>query len=121
MEIMKVNLVPKESGTGALFTGGEVTRQRLLGPEMRRHLNLAIVNFGEGARTKFHKHTTDQVLIIIAGKGIVATEQEEQTVGLGDIVFFPAGEKHWHGATKDSDFSHIYVLSIDSETTQLED
>jgi quercetin dioxygenase-like cupin family protein len=39
----------------------------------------------------------------------------------GDIVLIPANEKHWHGATKDSEFSHIYVSRLDSKLTQLED
>ncbi len=82
---------------------------------------MAIVNFSKGARNKFHTHTSDQALIVTAGEGIVATEQEERIVSPGDIIFFPAGEKHWHGATKDSDFSHIWVLATGSKTKQLED
>ena len=121
MEIIKADLVPKELDNRPLFTGGKVMRQLLVGPEMGRYLNMAIVNFGKGTRTKFHKHTSDQALIVTAGKGIVATEQEERIVGPGDIIFSPAGEKHWHGATEDSDFSHIWVLATGSETTQLED
>jgi len=121
MKIIKAELVLKEPDTRPLFTGGEVTRQTLVSAEMGRYLNMAIVNFSKGARSKFHTHTSDQALIVTAGKGIVATEQEERIVSLGDIVFIPAGEKHWHGATKDSDFSHIYVLSTGSETKQLED
>ncbi|MBI2848381.1 MAG: cupin domain-containing protein [Chloroflexi bacterium] len=121
MKIIKPNLVAREQVSSRLFTGGEVTRQSLVSSEMRRSLNMAIVNFGKGARNKFHTHTSDQVLIVTAGNGIVATEQEERTVSPGDIIFFPAGEKHWHGATKDSAFSHIYVVSSNSETKQLED
>ncbi len=120
MKIIKADLIPKETATGALFTGGKVTRQAIITPEMGKSLNMSIVNFSKGSRNKFHTHTSDQVLIITAGKGIVATEQEEKVVGVGDIILFPAGEKHWHGATKDSDFSHIYVISADSKTTQLE-
>jgi quercetin dioxygenase-like cupin family protein len=121
MNIIKADLVPKEPATEPLFTGGKVTRQSLVSREMSRYLNMAIVNFSKGARNKFHTHTSDQALIVTAGKGIVATEQEEKIVRPGDIVFISAGEKHWHGATKDSDFSHIYVVSADTETKQLED
>jgi quercetin dioxygenase-like cupin family protein len=71
-------------------------------------------------RNKFHTHDGDQVLIIIAGKGIVATEREERVVTVGEVVLFPAGEKHWHGATKDSEFSNIGVTKAGSKTTQLE-
>ncbi len=55
-----------------------------------------------------------------AGKGIVATEKEERVVTVGEVVLFPAGEKHWHGATKHSEFSHIVVTKTDSKTTQQE-
>jgi quercetin dioxygenase-like cupin family protein len=63
----------------------------------------------------------EQVLIITEGKGIVATDQEEITVVPGDIVFIPANEKHWHGAAKDSAFSHLYVMAPEQKTTQLEE
>jgi len=36
-------------------------------------------------------------------------------------VLIPAGEKHWHGAADDSEFSHIYVSRLGSQLTQLED
>ena len=45
----------------------------------------------------------------------MATEKEEKIVTTGDIVLFPAGEKHWHGATKDSEFSHIFITERGSK------
>jgi len=70
---------------------------------------------------KFHAHDHEQILIVTAGRGIVATEQEERVVKTGDVVLIPAGEKHWHGATEDSEFSHIYITNRESKLTQLED
>jgi quercetin dioxygenase-like cupin family protein len=35
----------------------------------------------------------------------------------GDIVVIPAGEMHWHGATDDTDFEHLYVVPLNSKTT----
>ena len=55
------------------------------------------------------------------GKGIVATEKEEISVVPGDVIFIPPGEKHWHGAVKGATFSHLYVMSASSKTTQIED
>ena len=121
MKIIRTADVPGEPATSPLFTGGAVTRQLLLAQEMKKYFNMSIVNFSKGARNKFHSHTSDQVLIVTAGMGTVATEDEELIARQGDIVHIPAGEKHWHGATKDSVFSHIYVTSADSKTTQLED
>jgi quercetin dioxygenase-like cupin family protein len=76
--------------------------------------------FSKGVRNKFHVHTSDQILIVTSGKGICATKKEEVTVGPGDVILFPAGESHRHGATKDSAFSHIYVIGVNSKTTQVE-
>ena len=61
------------------------------------------------------------VLIVTAGKGIVVTEKGQKAVIVRDVTLFPAGEKHWHGATQDSDFSHIYVTKAGVKMTQLED
>jgi len=118
MKIIKMNEVPKNPVATSLFTG-PVTSQPLLHDS--KELRMSIVNFGKGVKNKFHRHEGDQVLIITAGKGIVATEKEEKIVTVGEVVLFPAGEKHWHGATKDSEFSHITVTRAGGKTTQLED
>lgn len=111
--------VPKIPRVSTLFTSEEVTTQQLI-PEGGDY-NMNVVNFGQGVRNKFHVHESDQVLIVTAGKGLVATEQEQRVVSVGDIILFPAGEKHWHGATEDSEFSHIYITRADSKTTQIEE
>ncbi|HWT77924.1 MAG TPA: cupin domain-containing protein [Candidatus Methylomirabilis sp.] len=119
MKVVKVNQVPAEPGVGTLFTG-PVTRQPIIAGDMSKQFIVSQVNFSKGVRNKFHTHTSDQILIVTAGKGICATEKEEVTVGPGDVILFPAGESHWHGATKDSTFSHIYVAGVNNKTTQVE-
>jgi quercetin dioxygenase-like cupin family protein len=114
MKIIKMTQIPKESFINPIFTGTDVTRQVLL-PESK-DFNVNIVNFGKGVRNKLHTHDSDQVLIITSGKGIVATETEERVVSAGDVILFQAGEKHWHGATEDSEFSHIYITRGGSQT-----
>ena len=108
MKIVKMNEVPKEPYLNPLFTGSNVTKQFLISDS--KELTLSIINFGKGIKNKFHTHDGDQVLIIVAGKGIVATEGQKKVVTVGEVVFIPAGEKHWHGATEDSECSHIVVL-----------
>jgi quercetin dioxygenase-like cupin family protein len=120
MKVINVDSVPKNISTSLLFTGGQVTSQPILTPAMSKCFVISQVTFAPGARNKFHTHTTDQVLIVTAGRGICATESEQVVVTVGDVIQFPAGEKHWHGATGDSIFSHIYVTGVDSKTTQLE-
>jgi quercetin dioxygenase-like cupin family protein len=119
MRVTKISEVKKESASGPLFTGPDVTRQILL-PDSKE-FNVNVVNFGKGVRNKFHSHDSEQILLVTSGKGMIATETEEKLITEGDIVIIPAGEKHWHGATKDSNFSHLYVSRLGDKLTQLEE
>ena len=119
MNVVKMSEVPKEPHIGPLFTGQEITRQVLLSDS--KDLVVNIVNFGKGLINKFHAHDTEQVLIVTEGTGIVATEKEKTVVTVSDIILIHSGEKHWHGATKDTEFSHIFVTKAGSKLTQLEE
>ena len=125
MKVRNIGEIPKEPFVGPkgtsmqIVTGPGVTSQALV-PDSTDYI-MSIVHYGKGMRNKFHTHTCDQVLIVTAGEGIVATEKEETVVTVGDVILSPAGEKHWHGATKGSDFSHIFILRKGETTTQLED
>jgi quercetin dioxygenase-like cupin family protein len=119
MKVINMSQVPEVDGSSPLFTGA-VTRQPLVTEDMGRSFNMSNINFGQGVRNKFHTHSSDQVLLVTAGTGIVATESEQLTVAVGDLVFIPAGEKHWHGATKESTFSHISLTAHGSKSEQLE-
>jgi quercetin dioxygenase-like cupin family protein len=102
MRVVKISEVKKEPFKNPLFTGPDVTRQVLLLDSKEFEVN--VVNFGKGVRNKFHAHDSEQILVI----------------SVGDVVIISAGEKHWHGATKDSEFSHIYVTRLGGKLTQLE-
>ena len=117
MEVIKHGTVPEEDATNApIFYGGRVTRQPLVGGDRSRYYNFALVNFGAGAKNKFHTHSSDQILFVTSGRGYVVSEAERIEIAPGDTAFIPAGEKHWHGATDDSDFSHISLTTPDSTT-----
>jgi quercetin dioxygenase-like cupin family protein len=94
MKVLKPDAIPAEPVTTSLFTGGPVTRQTLLTPEMSNDFNLAVVNFSVGARNKMHIHSSDQVLFVTAGKGIIATEAHQEVIGVDDVVHISAEEKH---------------------------
>jgi quercetin dioxygenase-like cupin family protein len=119
MKVVKIDEVSREAYLNPLFTGPEVARQVLLPDSQENVVN--VVHFGKGVRNKFHTHDCEQILIITAGRGVVATEKEEKVVTVGDIVLIPAGEKHWHGSNGESDFSHIFVSRKGSKMTQLEE
>ncbi len=119
MKVVKINEVKEDPTSTPLFTG-PVTHQPIITNEMSKQFAINQVNFAKGVRNKFHAHTSEQVLIVTKGKGIVASEAEQIEVGPGEVIIFSAGEKHWHGATKDFAFSHINVVAIDRKTTQFE-
>ena len=82
----------RQRGTGEIFVGA-VDRQTVVSDEAR-DLRLTEITFHDGARNKLHTHTTDQILIVTAGEGTVATEHDEHTVRAGDVAYIPAGERH---------------------------
>lgn len=74
----------------------------------------ANVTFEPGCRNNWHVHHAEkgggQILLCIAGKGRYQEwGKPARSLGPGDVVVIPAGVKHWHGAQKDSWFSHIAV------------
>ncbi len=72
-------------------------------------VEILAVFFEAGARTRPHVHSTDQVLVFVEGEGVVATEQGRRVVRAGEVVFIPAGQWHWHGATKTTSACHLSV------------
>ena len=119
MQVRKISEVAKEPAAGPLFTSDDVSRQPLA-PDSN-DFNVSVVSFGVGVRNKFHYHESDQLLIVTEGRGVVATEESEVQVGEGDVVFAPAGEKHWHGAVPGAQFAHITVTRKGAQTTQVEE
>jgi Uncharacterized conserved protein, contains double-stranded beta-helix domain len=68
------------------------------------------VFFAPGARTFWHTHEVGQVLTVIAGEGWVCVDgQDAQKLTVGDIVWIPKGQRHWHGATATSYLLHTAV------------
>jgi quercetin dioxygenase-like cupin family protein len=88
---------------------GPVTKRPLIDTKATNGFGAALVRFEPGARLNFHTHASEQILYVTEGKGIVATKDKEYVITPGCIVFIPAGEVHWHGATKDSALSHIAI------------
>ncbi len=108
MKVVRISDVKAEEATSQLFRGKVTTQPITSGT--KEGIRIAVINFSRGAVNIWHTHTFDQVLVVTEGTGIVATETEEITVAPCTVIVFPAGEKHWHGATKDSAFSHIAIM-----------
>jgi quercetin dioxygenase-like cupin family protein len=100
------------------WTGGAVerTRQTVIPEGGSKNFNCSVVNFHRGATTGWHAHSSDQILVITSGVGVVANENEEREVTVGDVVHISAGERHWHGARKESYMSHITITAAESQS-----
>jgi quercetin dioxygenase-like cupin family protein len=118
LRVIDLDDAPSENVVGGIFEGGTVSIKTLMDKSVgAEETRVAIVTFAPGARTKMHTHNREQILYILSGKGVVANEQEEHMGTPGKVFLIPAGEKHWHGATKESSFSHLYVFNSETETT----
>jgi quercetin dioxygenase-like cupin family protein len=70
----------------------------------------ACVTFEPGARTAWHTHPLGQTLIVTAGLGRVQRwDGPIEESRPGDVVWFPPGEKHWHGASPATAMTHIAI------------
>ena len=101
IRIAEVETVPIDTATPVPgWTGGEVrrTRQPLIPEGSSENFNSSVVNFERGATTGWHTHESDQILVVTSGVGIVANENEEREITVGDVVHISKGENHWHGA-----------------------
>lgn len=90
----------------ATFTGVVYLDQVLAAPDVL----INSVVFTPGARTYWHSHPGGQLLIVTAGRGIVASRAGEiHVVSSGDVIWTEPGEEHWHGACADSLMTHTAV------------
>lgn len=68
------------------------------------------VNFTPGARTHWHSHERGQILQVLAGRGLVQSEGGPvRVLRVGDTVWVPPGERHWHGASAESFLTHTAI------------
>src|SRR5271169_4897504 len=68
------------------------------------------VTFEPGARTAWHTHPLGQILVVTAGCGLTQRWGGPiEEIRPGDIVWFPPGEKHWHGATATTAMTHLAI------------
>src|SRR5262249_35958826 len=70
----------------------------------------ASVTFEPGGRTAWHTHPLGQTLIVTAGCGLAQRWGGPiEDIRPGDVIWFPPGEKHWHGATATTAMTHIAI------------
>lgn len=117
MKITKNGSQPSVKGSAEHFTG-TVRIDPLFQPEEPARTSGAYVTFEPNARTSWHTHPIAQTLIVTAGSGLIQLWGEHlQEIKPGDVVWIPAGEKHWHGATATTAMTHIAIQEAVAEKT----
>jgi quercetin dioxygenase-like cupin family protein len=109
MEIKRNGSQPSGKGPADYFTGVVRVDPLFQAPDPAR-VRGASVTFEPGARTAWHTHPLGQILIITSGLGWVqAWGGPVEEIRPSDVVWFPPGEKHWHGATLTTAMTHIAI------------
>jgi quercetin dioxygenase-like cupin family protein len=109
MEIKRSGSRPSTRPPAEYFTGIVRLDPLFQAPEPAR-VSAASVTFEPGARTAWHTHPLGQTLIVTSGFGWVQREGGPvEEICPGDVVWFPPGEKHWHGASPTTAMTHTAV------------
>jgi quercetin dioxygenase-like cupin family protein len=109
MEIKRSGSQPSGKGPAEYFSG-TVRVDPLFDAHEPARVRGASVTFEPGARTAWHTHPLGQTLIVMSGLGWVQRWSGAiEEIRPGDVVSFPPGEKHWHGATATTAMTHIAI------------
>jgi quercetin dioxygenase-like cupin family protein len=74
-------------------------------------MQVNVLHFEAGSRSKPHSHSRDQLLYYVAGRGVVAVDGgEDQFVEAGEFALLPAGVAHMHGAADEGPAVHISIM-----------
>ena len=109
MEIKRAGSQPSGKGPADWFTG-TVRIDPLFSVHEPSRAAGASVTFEPGARTAWHTHPLGQTLIVVSGVGRAQRlGGPVEEIRPGDAVWFPPGEKHWHGAAATTAMTHIAI------------
>jgi quercetin dioxygenase-like cupin family protein len=107
MEIKSSGSVPTRRQPKESFTG-VVWQDPIIEAPAPARIRAALVTFEPGARTAWHTHPLGQTLHVTRGSGRVQIWGGPiREIRAGDTIWFPPGEKHWHGASPTSAMAHI--------------
>lgn len=107
MEIIPCGSRPSRRAPASAFTG-TVWQDPIIETPSPGMLKSNVVTFEPGARTAWHTHPMGQTLFVTAGMGLIQQWGGPiREIKAGDVIWIPAGEKHWHGATPANRMTHI--------------
>ena len=102
-------------GPAEWFTG-DVWIDAIARGQAPSRLAVGAVHFTPGAHTAWHAHSNGQTLYVTEGKGVVQPRGEAAVpLRPGDVIYAPADEWHWHGATPDHFMAHLSITEGDAQ------
>ena len=109
MNIKRNGSQPSGKGPAEYFTGTVRVDPLFQAPDPARVAG-ASVTCEPGARTAWHTHPLGQTLIVTGGSGRAQCWGGPiEDIRSGDVIWFPPGEKHWHGASATTAITHIAI------------
>jgi quercetin dioxygenase-like cupin family protein len=117
MDIKRNGTQPSAQGAADYFTGTVRIDPLFDVADPARHFG-AYVTFEPGARTAWHTHPLGQTLVVTADCGRAQRWGGPiEEIRPGDVVWFPPGEKHWHGAAPATAMTHMAIVEkLDGQT-----
>ena len=103
-------IFPKGERAPVDYFTGTVWLKMLVPNDPNLNCQIGNVIFEPGARNNWHTHPGGQILIATDGIGYYQEEGKPiQLLRKGDVVNIPPDIVHWHGASPDSEFTHIAI------------
>ena len=98
-----------EKAPAEYFTG-TVWIKSLVASDETFNTQIGNVVFEPGARNNWHTHPGGQILIVTDGVGYYQEKGKKiQVIRKGDVITIPPDVEHWHGASHNSEFTHIAI------------
>jgi quercetin dioxygenase-like cupin family protein len=114
ISITSANKQSVTAGSHEWFAGNVQVRA-LFAPEGQSRTSGGQVTFQPGARSAWHTHPFGQILIITDGTGWIQEWGDPvREMHKGDVIWIPAGVKHWHGATPTTAVTHIAIQETEN-------
>ena len=110
-KIMDKDVFPKGKliGSNPNFTGNAWLQMFVTATDSL-DCTVANVTFEAGVRNSWHSHPGGQILLCTSGKGYYQEKGKDiQLLLPGDVIKIYPNVVHWHGATPDSQFTHIAI------------
>jgi quercetin dioxygenase-like cupin family protein len=109
IKITRSDSLQSHQGSAQYFTGS-VQVQQLFAASDPSRTSGGKVTFEAGARSAWHTHPFGQILIVTEGTGWIQQWRGPiEEIRKGDVIWIPAGVKHWHGATPNRSMTHIAI------------